>query len=205
MKLQVAIDRVSLTQAKQLIKEINGADIIEIGTSLSKDYGLDCIKQTKNLKKNSKLLIDIKTIDEGEYEFRQYFEAGADILTVMGAAAPETIEICCKVAEEYHKEVMIDLLECSKERITQISHYKNAIYAMHFAKDSNKEVSVMEEVQRFNEIFPKIKRIALAGGLDYEKTKALSKTNLEIAIVGSSISKSENPKEEVAKYLEAIQ
>lgn len=204
MKLQVAINRVSLTQAKQLIEEINKADIIEIGTSLSKDYGLDCIRQTKDLKKEAQLLVDIKTIDEGEYEFRQYFEAGADILTVMGASAPETIEICCKVAEEYDKEVLIDLLECSEEKIDSIAHHERAIYGMHFAKDSNKEVSVVEEVLHFSKKFPQIKRIALAGSLDFAKVRALTKTNLEVAIVGSSIIKSKSPRKEVSNYLEAI-
>lgn len=65
MKLQVAIDRVPLEQAKTLVTALNEADIIEIGTSLSKDYGLDCIRQTKELKKTSQILVDIKTIDEG--------------------------------------------------------------------------------------------------------------------------------------------
>ena len=41
MKLQVAIDRVSLDQAKEVVKKLDGVvDIIELGTSLVKDYGL---------------------------------------------------------------------------------------------------------------------------------------------------------------------
>lgn len=202
MKLQVAIDRVPLEQAKTLVTALNEADIIEIGTSLSKDYGLDCIRQTKELKKTSQILVDIKTIDEGEYEFRQYFEAGADILTVMGASAPETIAICYKVAQEYQKEIFIDLLECSDERIEAIAHYEKAIYGMHFAKDSQKEISVVEEVNRFTKHFPQIKRIALAGSLNLEKVRALQATPLEIAIVGSAIVNQSDPKSELQKYLE---
>ena len=42
MKLQVAIDRTDLETAEAMIEEIKeSADIIEIGTSLIKDYGLD--------------------------------------------------------------------------------------------------------------------------------------------------------------------
>ena len=41
MKLQVAIDRTDLETAEAMIEEIKeSADIIEIGTSLIKDYGL---------------------------------------------------------------------------------------------------------------------------------------------------------------------
>ena len=46
MKLQVAIDRVSLEKAENLIEILGGlADIIEVGTSLVKDYGTLKIKR----------------------------------------------------------------------------------------------------------------------------------------------------------------
>ena len=42
MRLQVAIDRVNLKTAEAMIEEMRGmADIIEVGTSLIKDYGLE--------------------------------------------------------------------------------------------------------------------------------------------------------------------
>lgn len=204
MKLQVAIDRVSLEQAKQFVGRIDGVDIIEIGTSLTKDFGLDCLRKTRALAKRSKILADIKTMDEGEYEFRNYYEAGADILTVMGAADPETIDICCKIANEYNKEVMIDLLGCDKNKIKQISHYDEAIYAIHVSKDSDKATSLMEETQHFKEAFPNVKRIAVAGGLDLEKVKTLVLSEIEIVIVGSSILKKETIENEIKKYLEVI-
>lgn len=204
MKLQVAIDRVSLEQAKQFVGRIDGVDIIEIGTSLTKDFGLDCLRKTRALAKSSKILADIKTMDEGEYEFRNYYEAGADILTVMGAADPETIDICCKIAKEYNKEVMIDLLGCDKNKIKQISHYDEAIYAIHVSKDSDKATSLVEETQHFKEVFPHVKRIAVAGGLDLEKVKTLVLSEIEIVIVGSSILKKETIENEIKKYLEVI-
>lgn len=204
MRLQVAIDRVPLARAKELVQELNQADIIEIGTSLSKDYGLQCVTETKAFKGTAKLLVDIKTIDEAAYEFTKYFEAGADILTVMGAGAYETVEICYQVAEKFGKEVLIDLLECDEERIERIAHFENAIYAMHFSKDSNQKVSVVDEVKHFVARFPHIKRIALAGGLNLETMAALKETPLEIAIVGSAIVGKEAPQKELEKYLEVL-
>ena len=42
MKLQVAIDRVSIEKAIDIIREVEEyADIVEIGTSLVKDFGLE--------------------------------------------------------------------------------------------------------------------------------------------------------------------
>ena len=41
MKLQAAIDRVSIEDARHFVDFLDGkADVIEIGTSLIKDYGL---------------------------------------------------------------------------------------------------------------------------------------------------------------------
>lgn len=205
MKLQVAIDRVTLERAVGLVEQLNQADIIEIGTSLTKDYGLACVQKTSPHKGSAKLLVDIKTMDEAAYEFRQYFEAGADILTVMGAAAYETVKICYDEAEKYGKEVMIDLLECDEQRIETIAHFENAIYALHFSKDQDKQVSVVEEVQRFAQCFPQVKRIALAGGLDLTSLKELQSTSLEIAIVDSSIVSHANPGAVLQQYKEVLE
>ena len=46
MKLQTAIDRVTLSKAEEMVKIFAGkTDIIEIGTSLIKDDGLFALKQ----------------------------------------------------------------------------------------------------------------------------------------------------------------
>lgn len=52
MKLQTAIDRVTLSKAEEMVKIFAGkTDIIEIGTSLIKDYGLFALKQLNEYKK----------------------------------------------------------------------------------------------------------------------------------------------------------
>lgn len=72
MKLQAAIDRVSLDKALDLVAKFDGVvDIIELGTSIIKDYGMETLK-AQNLKlSNATLLLDIKTNDEGVYEFKK--------------------------------------------------------------------------------------------------------------------------------------
>lgn len=204
MKLQVAIDRVPLERASDLVQQLNQADILEIGTSLTKDYGLECVRQTKPYQGAAKLLVDIKTMDEGAYEFRQYFAAGADILTVMGAAAYETVAICYEEAEKHGKEVMIDLLSCDAARIERIAHFDNAIYALHFSKDQHQAVDLQEEVLRFTRRFPQVKRIALAGGLDLTSVQELMATPLEIAIVGSNIINAADPVALLHQYKEVM-
>ena len=70
MKLQVAIDRVPVEQAVRIIQAIDGqADIIEIGTSLTKEFGLRALRPVLEAAGNTSVLADIKTCDEGAYEF----------------------------------------------------------------------------------------------------------------------------------------
>lgn len=204
MKIQAAIDRVPLEKAVELTEALQEADIIELGTSLSKDFGLACVTETKKLSRKGQLLADIKTIDEGEYEFRRYFEAGADILTVMGAAAKATLDICYQVTEEYEREMLIDLLECSAERIETIADsYPNAIYGMHFAKDAGRVTDVSGQVAAFKQKFPHIRRVALAGGLKLADIPALKTAGLEIAIIGSAITGAKEPAQALKAFMEA--
>jgi 3-hexulose-6-phosphate synthase len=201
MKLQVAIDRVSLEKAENLIKIFDGlVDVIEIGTSLIKDYGLLKLKELTSKKKISEILGDIKTSDEGTYEFKQGFRQGFDILTVMGSASLETIEKCYEVSEQGNGTMMIDLLECSDEKIKEISHFKNAIYCIHASIDREKLLNPGKTVEEFKERFPQVNRIAIAGGITLDCIPELNKHNIELVIVGSAITGAENPIEKAKQF-----
>lgn len=206
MKLQVAIDRVSLEKAENLIKVFDGlADVIEIGTSLIKDYGLLKLKELTSTKNASKILGDIKTSDEGAYEFKQGFRQGFDILTVMGSASLETIEKCYEVSEESNGTMMIDLLECSDEKIKEISNFKNAIYCIHASIDREKLINPDKIVEKFKEKFPEVSRIAVAGGITLDSIPELNKYNIELVIVGSAITGAENPVEKAKQFKGVIE
>jgi 3-hexulose-6-phosphate synthase len=205
MKLQIAIDRVSFEKAKNLTEIFDGlAEVIEIGTSLIKDYGLLKLKELTSKKNTSKLLGDIKTSDEGAYEFKQGFKQGFDILTVMGSAALETIDKCYEVSEQNNGTMMIDLLECSDEKIKEIAHFKNAIYCIHASIDREKLLNPAKTVKEFKERFPQVNKIAVAGGITLDCISELSKHNIELVIVGSAITNAENPVKKAKQFKEAM-
>lgn len=206
MKLQAAIDRVSLEDAVALALQLDGkTDIVEMGTSLVKDYGIEAMKQLREALPHTELLVDLKTIDEGAYEFRQGFKYGGDILTVMGAASLDTLRATYQVAEETGKTMMIDLLEVSEEKIAEILEFEHAIYALHHSVDRADKQDAVGNVAHFHEKFPEIKRLAIAGGIDLAQTKALAAQGLiEIVIVGSKISKASDPVAAVNEFMEGL-
>lgn len=206
MKLQTAIDRVTIRDAVRVIKEIDGkTDIIEMGTSLVKDYGHRAMAELRRAAKKSQLLIDLKTIDEGAYEFHQGYRHGGDILTAMGASSVATLAACYQVSEDYERDMMIDLLEVTDEKIKQITHFEHAIFCLHHSIDRADKLDAPAAVAEFHEKFPEVKRIAIAGGIDLAATKALAEQGLvEIVIVGSKITSRPDKGAAVKEFKEAI-
>ena len=206
MKLQVAIDRVSIEKGIAIIREVEEfADIIEIGTSLIKDYGLESVRRIKKEFPSKVILADIKTIDEAEYEFEGVYNAGADIATVLGGASLETLRICKKVANKYGKDYLIDLIDSSKEREERFSEFTDAIICIHLPSDNNG--SGLEEL--INSKLENLKnlncRISVAGGINRENLDIIKKANFHIAIVGSAITKSKNIKEAARTFKELME
>ncbi|MGL9747954.1 orotidine 5'-phosphate decarboxylase / HUMPS family protein [Enterococcus sp. DIV0170] len=206
MRLQTAIDRVSMEDAVHLAEQLNGkTDILEMGTSLVKDYGNLAIEKLREALSETSLLVDSKTIDEGAYEFTQAFRHGADIVTAMGAASVETLRACYEVAEQEKKTMMIDLLEVEEDKIEKIKGFPNAIYALHHSIDRKDQFDAIASVAAFRKRFPEIKRLAIAGGIDLQQAKSLTEQGIiEIVIVGSKIAKAKDPLQAVNEFMGAV-
>src|SRR5947199_2140731 len=95
MQLQIALDRLPLDDAVRLATRLEPyADVIEVGTSLIKEFGVESVKRLRQALPQAHILADIKTNDEARYEFELYFTVGADIATVMGTAPNATLKTC---------------------------------------------------------------------------------------------------------------
>ena len=190
MDIQLAIDRISIEKAVSLIKEVQGnVDMVEIGTSLIKEFGIDVVREIRRQFPNLKILADIKTIDQAEYEFRMVYEAGADVATVMGASAIESIEVCQKICQEMKKEYMIDLLEVTADRIKELKVFEDAWFCIHLPADktgTNLESLVSLAVA---ELKP-MSKIAVAGGITLKHLPFLIENDVSLAIIGGAITKS---------------
>lgn len=206
MKLQVAIDRIALEEAVGLARALNGhVDIIEIGTSLIKDYGNVAIEKIKEVVTGSQILVDSKTIDEGTYEFNQAFKYGADIVTVMGAASYETLLACYEVTQQQGGTMMIDLLNLDPTYIASITDFPQAIYLLHSSVDKQQSNQAVSEIMDFKQLYGHIQHLAIAGGVDYNATQALAAQGIvETVVVGSKITNSESPIDTAKKFMEVL-
>jgi len=108
--LQVAMDYTSLSKALVMAALVAPeVDIIEIGTPLCKAAGLEAIRAMREVCPDKLILADFKTPDVGGLEATMAFDAGADMLTVIGGAATATVKEAFAVTQKRGKEMLMEL------------------------------------------------------------------------------------------------
>ncbi len=86
--LQIAMDYTSLPKALEMaVLTAPEVDIIEIGTPLCKSAGVEAIRAMREICPDKLILADFKTPDVGGLEATMVYDAGGDMLTVIGGAA----------------------------------------------------------------------------------------------------------------------
>src|SRR5512137_416214 len=108
--LQVAMDYVSLPKALEMAVLVSPeVDIIEIGTPLCKSAGMEAVRAMREICPDKLILADVKTPDVGGLEAAMAFDAGADMMTVIGGATLATVEQALAVARKRGKEMLMEL------------------------------------------------------------------------------------------------
>ena len=111
MKLQVAFDIQHSDEVLELV-EVNGdlIDIVEIGTPLIMKEGLKSVQKIKKEYPNQTVLADLKIMDAGSLEAQIGFDAGADIVSVLGLASKKTLTSVKQTAVKNGRKVMVDMI-----------------------------------------------------------------------------------------------
>lgn len=189
MKLQLAIDRLPLGQAIVLASRLwEDVDIIEVGTSLIKDYGVLSVREFRAAMPDDVLLLaDMKIMDEAAYEAKAAFENGADFVTVMGAASTESIRAVEQVATEYQKDYVIDMMGVDNERSAELFAEFKGVFCLHIPSDVHGDIAAFaaqSPIARYSGL-----RWAIAGGITLESVAPIQEAGFAIAVVGGAITK----------------
>ncbi len=203
MKIQLALDRLTIPEAIRLAHLVEShIDWIEVGTSLIKEFGMASVREMKQAFPHKTILADTKTMDNAKYEAEISFSAGADIITVMGTAPKVTIETCMEMARRYKKQVMIDLLNTSNEQQQSLLAIEDAIFCLHISKDEQ-ELNGKNEWQNSQipaDFLTPSHTIAAAGGITLDSLPQLLTSGIDIAIIGSAITKATNPADAAKQF-----
>ena len=190
MKLQAALDTLTLEECLELLEETKGSiDIVEVGTPFVIEEGMIPVKVFKDKFPNIEVLADVKIMDAGGYEADKCFETGADICTVLGVSHDETIQGVVRSAKKYGKKVMVDMIAVPdlKKRTEEIDQMGVDYICVHTAFDVQKlGQDPLNDLKTVNSVIKNAKS-AVAGGVKLETVDAIVNEGAEIIVVGGAI------------------
>ena len=196
MKLQLAIDELTLTEALEVLKDIHPyIDIVEVGTPFLIDAGREAVRQIKETYPQLEVLCDAKIMDAGAYEAQLAYDAGADYVTVLGITDDLTIKGCVEQAQKQERQVMVDLIcvENFAKRVPIIEAFGVDIIAVHTGADQQQVGRTpLEDLKELKQ-YAKAVQVAVAGGINAETIGDYVALDPDIVIVGSGILKADDP------------
>lgn len=196
MKLQLAIDELTLTEALEVLKDIHPyIDIVEVGTPFLIDAGREAVRQIKATYPQLEVLCDAKIMDAGAYEAQLAYDAGADYVTVLGITDDLTIKGCVEQAQKQVRQVMVDLIcvENFAKRVPIIEAFGVDIIAVHTGADQQQAgITPLEDLKELKQ-YTKDVQVAVAGGINAETIGDYVALDPDIVIVGSGILKADDP------------
>ena len=196
MKLQLAIDELTLTEALEVLKDIHPyIDIVEVGTPFLIDAGREAVRQIKATYPQLEVLCDAKIMDAGAYEAQLAYDAGADYVTVLGITDDLTIKGCVEQAQKQVRQVMVDLIcvENFAKRVPIIEAFGVDIIAVHTGADQQQAGRTpLEDLKELKQ-YAKAVQVAVAGGINAETIGDYVALDPDIVIAGSGILKADDP------------
>ena len=207
MKLQLALDSSNSQEAKRILEKVSDlVDIVEVGTPLLMKEGVKVVMEIKDAHPQLEVLADLKIMDAGDIEARIGFEAGADIVTVLGVAHDVTI---CRVVDQARalsKQVMIDLIAVDdiQTRINQLDAIAPDYCCVHTAFDlQDHGMDPLGEIQ-FVQSALKQTQMAVAGGINPDILPDIIGYHPAVVIVGGFITNHPDPRQAALEIRELL-
>ena len=190
MKLQLAIDLLDVKAVKTLLGEvIDLVDIVEIGTPLILQEGMKIVTEIKRSYPTVTLLADLKIVDAGAIEAKIGFDAGADIITVLGLAHDVTIQGAINQARTHGKQIMADLIAVSsvQKRARELEGLGVDCLCVHTAFDVQSHgQGPLADLLEIKSVCQRAK-IAVAGGITPVTLANIVTHHPDVVIVGGFI------------------
>ncbi|TDD89378.1 3-hexulose-6-phosphate synthase [Saccharopolyspora karakumensis] len=196
MKLQVALDVATLEDALTLARQAaDHVDILELGTPLIKAEGLDAIKAIKAAHPDKLVFADMKTADAGELEADLAFAAGADLVTVMGAADDDTVRGAVAAGRKHGKDVVADMITVVTDRVARIREVSKmgvSFVEIHAGLDEQAKPgytiqALLDDGRQAGVPF------SIAGGITGESIAAVQDAGATVAVAGGAIRSAKDP------------
>jgi 3-hexulose-6-phosphate synthase len=207
MELQLALDLVDIPEGIRLVKEVEAyVDIVEIGTPVVINEGLRAVKEMKAAFPSLKVLADLKVMDAAGYEVMKASEAGADIVTVLGASEDMTIKGAVDEAKKQGKQILVDMIAVKdlEQRAREVDKLGVDYICVHTGYDLQAVgKNSFEDLQTLKRVVKNAK-IAIAGGIKLETLPEVIRAQPDLVIVGGGITGQPDHRATAARMREMI-
>ena len=226
--LQIALDYTRLEEAVELAviaSRLNKDNniIIEVGTPLIKSEGLRSASIISAATLHMPIVADMKIIDAADtviaeaasYEYYVHREPGiealksvVDAITVIAAAAKETIQVAVKAAHDREILVIADTIaQDPLKAAKRAARLGVDIIELHIGVDTQRILGLTAD--QLLDLIPLVKRetklpIAVAGGITPTTARKAVEKGADIVIVGGYIRRHKDPAEAIKELLAAI-
>lgn len=201
MLLQLALDTPHADTVRRLLDQTaDDVDIIELGTPLLIRYGVDIIAGIRQDHPDKKILADLKIVDAGAVEAGLAFDAGADIVTVLGTAHPATLREAGERAKRSSGRVMADLITVREvdeaaSLARRLDRSGLDYICLHTAFDARGQGDPGRNLEGIGRVGAVVERagLAVAGGLNPALIERLVPHGPDIVVVGGYITGNADP------------
>jgi 3-hexulose-6-phosphate synthase len=205
--IQMALDSLDFDATIALAEEVAPyVDIFEIGTPCIKHNGISLVRELRARFPDQLLLVDLKTMDAGEYEATPFYEAGADICTVLGVSGLATCKGVINAANANAAEVQIDLINvddkaaCARATVEAGAQ----IVGVHTGLDAQAAGATP-----FNDLaliagLGLDVRVSVAGGINQSTVQDVVRAGANIIVVGAAIYGAPSPAEAAREIRELV-
>ena len=205
--LQVALDLVDLGVVRRVLSQLPDSDhlLIEVGTPLVKKFGAQVVKEIRNVRPSSFVVLDLKTLDTGNLEVRLAADATADAVVISGLAPTKTIELAIKESRKTGIYSIIDMLNVPDPLgvLRSLSALPDVV-EMHRAIDQEAEKHNWEVIADIKKMASDTDRkilVAVAGGIRVDTVAAALKSGADIIVTGRAITASKDVKDAAEQFL----
>ncbi len=196
--LQVALDIPNWERMERVVKDLPSNDhlIIEAGTPLIKRYGVDIVAKIKEIKPDTFVIADLKTLDTGNLEVRMVSDAGADAVVISGLAPLRTMEKAIEEARKTGIYSSLDMLNVEKPlavlKELSVGGMMPDVVELHRAIDvEQEERHAWGDIAEIKRIGGKM-LVAVAGGIKEDTAPEAINGGADIIIVGRGITNSKD-------------
>jgi len=208
--LQLALDFFDLPTALAVTQKTHTrVDVIEIGTPLTKAAGMLAVQTVRAFCPDKLILADVKTPDVGGGEAKMCFDAGADWMTVIGAAPLDTVQLALQEAQSRPGKEMFIELTGIRDILARAEEWRSLgvdrmVYHRGWDEGNASRLWQQSDLDTIQKLIDSGFEMSVAGGIELDSLSFFQGLDISVFIIGRAIYASPDPEKAAAQFREKI-